>query len=388
VPATDITRLASGQVATRDDLPRSAAFTDYDPQVTVMPRVGVSFPVTDRALFFASYNVTSQRPTEQAFAPIARFDGLTGQDLAVPNPTLEPEKTTQYELGFRQRLGERAALTLSGFYRTQENKIASRTATGGLPEYGTFFNEDFTTTKGVEVGFDLRRTNNLAITANYTLAFAEGTGSDASTTQNLTWLGLPYPRAIEAADFDQRHTANFTVDYRFGEDEGPMVGGVRLLENFGINVLGQFGSGGRYTALAATGGIPVNAARTAQGIFETGGAINGATLPPTARIDLKVDRSFNLFGRSQLKAYLWVQNLLDADNVVAVYRTTGLPDEDNFLTSSSGQSFLNGFPVPEAADFNYRAYAFGPVNNATVGSNGTFFYGLPRRVRLGLLFDF
>ena len=51
------------------DAPRSSAFEEYKPQATVMPRVGVSFPVTDRALFFASYNVTSQRPTEQAFAP-------------------------------------------------------------------------------------------------------------------------------------------------------------------------------------------------------------------------------------------------------------------------------------------------------------------------------
>jgi hypothetical protein len=237
----------------------------------------------------------------------------------------------------------------------------------------------------MEVGFDLRRTNNLAITANYTLAFAEGTGSDASTALNLTWLDQPYPRSIEAADFDQRHTANFTVDYRFGEDEGPMVGGIRLLENFGINVLGQFGSGGKYTALLARGGVNINDRTNLQ----SAGEINGTNLPATARIDLKVDRSFNLFGQSSLKAYLWVQNVLNTENVFAVYRTTGLPNEDGFLPSALGQSFINSYAVPEAAEFAYRAYTGGPVNNArATGSNGGFFYGLPRRIRLGLLFDF
>ena len=39
------------------------AFEDYEPALTVMPRIGVTFPVTNRALFFASYNVTSQRPS-------------------------------------------------------------------------------------------------------------------------------------------------------------------------------------------------------------------------------------------------------------------------------------------------------------------------------------
>ena len=102
-----------------------------------MPRIGVSFPVTDRALFFASYTVTSQRPTEFAFAPIAAYDGLTGQAQNVPNSRLEPERSTQYEIGFRQRLTDRSAVSLAGFYRTQENKVTYRVLDAGFPAYGT-----------------------------------------------------------------------------------------------------------------------------------------------------------------------------------------------------------------------------------------------------------
>ena len=381
--AVTITGVASGQVA-RTDEPMSAAFTDYEAEATVMPRVGVSFPVTDRALFFASYNVTSQRPTERAFAPFNRFDQLDGQQSRVPNPSLRPEKTTQYELGFRQRLGERAAVTFSGFYRTQENKISNRVLFGGFPAYGSYLNQDFTTSKGVEVGFDLRRTNNLAIAANYTLSFAQGTGSDATATANIVWRGNFFPDFISPADFDQRHTANVSVDYRFGQGEGPMVGGTHLLENFGVNILGRFASGQHFTPLEAAG-HSVNESFTE----DTAGSINSGSLPSTTNIDLKIDRSFNLFGSTSAKLYIWVQNLLDTRNVLAVYRATGLPDQDGFLSSPEGQSFLNSAADPDGTAFNYTNYVSGAVNNGgNQSSSGGLFYGAPRRIRVGLLFDF
>ena len=382
--ANDITGAASGQVQ-GVDAPRSSAFTDYEPEVTFMPRVGVSFPVTDRALFFASYNVTSQRPTENAFTPFTTFEVLTGQDSRTSNPALEPERTTQYELGFRQRVGERAALTLSGFYRTQENKISNRTLFGAFPSYGTYLNADFTTTKGVELGFDLRRTSNLSINANYTLSFASGTGSDAASTGTVVWRGSYFPNFISPADFDQRHTGNVSLDYRFGDDEGPMLGGARILENFGVNVLASFGSGQRYTPIAASN-FNVNDSFTAP----VTGAINSQTLPATSRIDLRIDRGFDLgFGNTRLKAYLWVQNLLDTENVIAVYRATGLPDQDGYLLSAGGQTFLTNAPDPEGRAFNYDAYVGGPVNvGGSQSSGGGFFYGPPRRIRLGFLLDF
>ncbi|MEP0546309.1 MAG: TonB-dependent receptor [Rhodothermales bacterium] len=380
----NVTGAASGQVE-EVEAPLSTIFTDYEPQVTFMPRVGVSFPVTDRALFFASYNVTSQRPTEQSFTPFTTYEVLTGQNSRTSNPNLEPEKTTQYELGFRQRVGERAALTLSGFYRTQENKISNRTLFGANPEYGTYLNADFTTTKGVELGFDLRRTSNLSINANYTLSFASGTGSDASSTGTVVWRGTYFPNFISPADFDQRHTGNVSLDYRFGSDEGPMLGGARILENFGVNVLGSFGSGQRYTPLSAAA-FSVNDSFTSP----VAGQINSLTLPATTRIDLRIDRSFDLgLGNSRLKAYLWVQNLLDTENIVAVYRATGLADQDGYLFTPGGTSFLTNAPDETGRTFNYNTYISGPVNvGGSQSSGGGFFYGPPRRIRLGFLLDF
>jgi hypothetical protein len=379
----------SGSVRTTGELNAETydeVFGDYDPQVTFMPRVGVSFPVTDRALFFASYNVTSQRPTERNFWPFYEFVQVNQQDGGLRNAALEPEKTIQYELGFRQRIGERAAVTVSGFLRNQENKITNRPAFGGTAAYGTYFNEDFTTTKGVEVGFDLRRTQNVALNANYTLSFAEGTGSDATATSTAVWRGEEFPNTLFPSDFDQRHTLNVSVDYRLGDNEGPQIGGAYLLENFGVNILGVYGSGTRYTALQRPNEFTVNDSFTS----DVAGELNGGLLPSTSRIDLRIDRSFELgFAGTQLKAYLWVQNLLDTENVVAVYRATGAAGTDGFLQTAAGVAYVNQFINPESAAFNYNAYAGGPV---VVGPNqtstGTYFYGAPRQVRLGLLLNF
>jgi outer membrane receptor protein involved in Fe transport len=39
------------------------------------------------------------------------------------NPNLRPEKTTSYEIGFKQMLGENASLQLSAFYKEIEDQI-------------------------------------------------------------------------------------------------------------------------------------------------------------------------------------------------------------------------------------------------------------------------
>ncbi len=164
-----------------------------------MPRIGVSFPVTNQALFFASYNITSQRPREQAFAPFSTYDQISGQSR-LNNPDLKPEKTVQYELGFRQSSRfTRAAFQVSAFMRQQKNLIQIRNinAVGlGVGAYGNVQNVDFATTKGLELEFDLRRTNGVALRANYTFSLANATGSDSQALRIIQWRGTLAERAV------------------------------------------------------------------------------------------------------------------------------------------------------------------------------------------------
>ena len=364
------------------------AFEDYDPAVTIMPRIGVTFPVTDRALFFASYNVTSQRPSENAFSTIQDYARVASSSGTLNNANLRPETTTQYELGFRQRVGQQAALTLSGFYRTQRNKVTLRNLNEAFPSgYTGYTNLDFTTTKGVEVAFDLRRTRNLAVNANYTLSFAEGTGSDSRTARIIAWRSQTgvFPETLAPLAFDRRHNLNVSLDYRLGREEGPMIGGIHPLAGFGFNVLGVLQSGSPYTELDQSAVESPVLQSTNGGAV---GTINSVYLPFTSRVDFKVDRAFNL-GPAQFRGYVWVQNLLNQTQVYSVYRDTGLPDDDGFLATNPDA--VRALPTElerDAFRFLYSQYVASPVVLDTFGQSGGQLYGLPRRIRLGVTLDF
>ncbi|MFQ5570307.1 MAG: TonB-dependent receptor domain-containing protein, partial [Rhodothermales bacterium] len=340
-------------------------FEDYEPQVTVMPRIGVSFPVTDQALFFASYGVVSQRPSSNNFATIGALSG-TGR---INNNNLEPEKTTKYELGFRQRLGARSALTISGFFHQIENLIQLRDIREASPSgYSTYENVDFGTVKGLEFGFDLRRTSGFAANLNYTLSFADGTGSSSTTTSTIVWIDETPPNFISPLSFDQRHKMNLSLDYRLGSGEGPTIFGTKLLENFGINVLATAGSGFPYTGILDP--FPVNASRAPL----PRGGVNQDRMPWSSRVDLRVDRRFPLAGAS-LTAFLWVENLFDQTNTNNVWRFTGLPDDDGFLSSAEGAQFLASATPAAETLYHHRNRSLGNV-------------GIPRMVRLGARIDF
>ena len=83
-------------------------------------------------------------------------------------------------------------------------------------QYYTFGNLDFGTVKGMSISYDLRRTNNVQLTANYTLQFADGTGSETDGSINLVETGQPNLRTTIPLDFDQRHALSASVDYRYG----------------------------------------------------------------------------------------------------------------------------------------------------------------------------
>lgn len=83
-----------------------------------------------------------------------RMDGAS-----LTNPNLKPEKITNYELGFQQVLSESSALTISAYYKQTRDLIALVQYTGADPTtmYYSYDNQDFRTTKGLTIAYDLRR---------------------------------------------------------------------------------------------------------------------------------------------------------------------------------------------------------------------------------------
>lgn len=371
-----------------DKRPTAEAFEDYEPQNTFMPRIAFSFPISDEANFFAHYDVLTQRPSGQNRLSITDYYYLQQRNAnPINNPNLKPEKTIDYELGFQQKLSKSSAMKLSAYYKEMRDQIQAFYHAAGFPvPYYSFKNQDFGTVKGFQLGYDLRRTGNIWLKTNYTLQFAEGTGSDATSGLNLLRNNQPNLRTILPLEFDRRHAINVIVDYRFSEGKkyngpaikrkrGDEVKSIPLLENTGINVVVKATSGKPYSKSSKIRSIYVG-----QGERILEGSINGSRMPWSFRIDAKLDRDIKLsMGNrdSYINVYLEVLNLLDAHNIQSVYEGTGDPDDDGFLNDSERQDFI----VNQLSEQAFRdLYA--------LRMNTPYNYGFPRRIRVGLSFNF
>jgi len=293
----------------------------------------------------------------------------------IPNPDLKPEKTISYEVGFRQLLTDNAALGFTGFYKEIKDLIQYRNVgTNSSPaypnSYETYENVDFGTVKGIDVIFELRRTHNLSFTLNYTLSYADGTGSNPATQFRITWLQTESPKVISPLDYDRRHSGSANLDYRTQAKEGPQIGDFYPFENFGVNLLCSFNSGITYTPTTIYN-TTTWAATTA--IQPTAG-INSASGPWNYRIDLKIDRSFKISTVNAVLA-LYIINITNTKNVYNVWGGTGEASNDGFLTSPQGQVFASQYGPSGVAVYQFH-------------QNDPNDYGIPRQIRLGLRLEY
>ncbi len=334
------------------------------------PRLGISMPVSDRTVFHAQYGKFTQPPElDRLFIAYADFaNNLTaGNFTESANPELKPVRTTSYEVGFRHQIGDNSAIDITAYYKELRDLVQERNLTALPTSYARFINTDYGTIKGVSATFELRRTQRLAATAQYTLQFAAGTGSASNDARAVNWLGNPptFPTVIAPLDFDQRHTGAVNLDFRTTANDGPIWG------RAGLNMLLSFHSGRPYT--------PGN---NRSQVFDTGSTnnnfpvaqINSEAMPFFMQLDAKLDKSFAI-GGVDLNVYLWAVNLLGRSNVRIVYAQSGVADTDGWLTSNAGKAQISSSPASFESLYNAR-------------TDNALHYEQPRQYRLGLRFNF
>ncbi|NOZ07999.1 MAG: TonB-dependent receptor [FCB group bacterium] len=342
-------------------------FKDVKAQTYISPRIGFSFPVTDRTKFHSQYGKYIQQPIlDRLYLADSRLAANLSQgNMTVsPNPSLKPERTTQYEVGFTQQLGSYAALDITGYYKEVRDYTMMANLQGAMKNGSPFIwaqyqNGDFGVVKGLSFNLNMRRVNGLMANVNYTLSFAEGTGSDPASNWNIAWTGDTYPTLVNPVEYDQRHTGSIMLDYRVGDNGS-------ILANSGVNLLFQFGSGTAYTPSIIQSDV------FGRGWYAPVAAINSAYKPWTQTLDMKLDHDITL-GKYRANIYLWVTNLLDTKNVDDVYQGTGDAATDGYLSTQEGKVWATG--NPDIVDF-YNAQLRDPRN-----------WDAPRQVRLGINFE-
>jgi len=369
----------------------------------IQPRIGISFPFTDRTNVYGYYGRFSQLVdlNSMYYTAMDYRQQMNTGGYFYTSPVgfgLEPVRTTQYEIGFKQQIADNAALKVTGFYKNQKGLIqADRLKSGEFAgdlegTYNYVRNGDFATTKGLELSLMLRRYNGLAVNMNYTMSQAEGTGSGRASYLAALDRDSEPPLMVNPVDFNQTHSGAINFDYR-------LISNNYLLNGLGSNMLFTFNSGHAFTYVwrpvggqisAFNAGVDyMNDTRSRQALEPIG----ASTTPWVYNLDLKLDKQFS-FGNYRLTVFARVNNLLDRRNALNVYQASGSADDDGFYGNQVySQAFIDQYgDDPDGdgvTDYEEMYKAINIDNDESYRTSvGNRLISAPRQVFLGLSVNF
>ncbi len=319
----------------------------------VSPRLGVSFPITDRGVIHFSYGLFFQIPDFQRLYENPGYKlPVTGGSTnlgVVGNPDLKPEETTSGELGVQQQLTDDIAIDITGYFRDIRNLAGTLNQIdyvfGGSKIYYQYVNTDFGFVRGIVVSLDKRFGNNVSASLDYTFQIAKGDASDPASAYNLRNSGTQPETQLIPLNWDQRHTLNATLNY------------VSPNSDWGASAVFRYGSGTPYTPSLTT----VSNVGTL--------TFNSATIPASTDLDIQCFKNFAV-GPATLQVFLRINNVLDTKNATQVYTDTGQPD----WTLDEQQLIRINAPrtVSTVQDWYTRPYYYSEPRRVEVGTTISF----------------
>ena len=332
-----------------DDRKASNAFGDTwyknaKPKSQLSPRFALAFPITDQGHMHFSYGHFFAIPQYSYLYTNPEFEvpAGSGTGYTMGNGDLQPQRTTQYEVGFSQQIGADIGIELTGFYKDIKNLNATKIIQSFVAgdKYGLYINQDYANSRGITVALSKRSSAKVSGNFDYTYSVSEGNASDPAAAFNDEASNIEPEKMLVPLDWDQRHTLNTTLTYH-------------PIKNSGMGIIFSFGSGLPYTTQYL--GV-----RTS---FE-----NNARKPSTYNIDL---RSYYHFQFSGLKMSLSmnVYNLFDFRNELTVFSDTG----------RSTYSLVPTY-TPQ-----YSGPAYNSLNEYLIRPD---YYSSPRQIKIGLSVSF
>lgn len=383
----------TGEIYTDVVGPVDSGLVDVGSFKSVSPRIGMSFPVTDRTVFHTQYGKFVQ---QSRLRDIYQGYYATGSNIRggffIPSPVgfdVRPTRTTQYEIGFTQQISDFASFDITGYYKDIQDQIVyEQQNTRAGSKYGAYSvlrNGDFATTKGIELTMNVRRTKRVQMNASLSFNDAQGTGSFPNSNRGIVAAPIDgttifTPKYVTPLEFNNAIRGSVNIDYHFGANDGPTA-----LHQFGGALLVTFNSGHPFTT--GTGGADLEGdARDRQPLEP----LNSSTTPWQFQIDLKLDKSFSLMEKLNATVYILVTNLFDTRNIQNVFLRTGSVDDDGYLSNPSlGGQLVDTYGQQYADMYNainvdyYEQYQNAPGLNTV-----PFFYGPPRQIRFGLRLEY
>jgi len=301
------------------------------------PRIGVSFPVTDKTGFRLSYAHQLQSPSFAQLASGHNMDvKLTNTNDLFSRP-LDYGKTIMFEFGIRHAFNPDMVLDIAAYNKDALSNITGRiigvydVLNRRVQNLNLYTNADFGNIRGVDIKLDRRIGQLFQGTLVYTFQSNLTTGSDPNeyinnqsrATSNVTGDRVPPPQALLLSAENRYHTiaGNLALNFPHGWHSGTAVGSI--LQDFGVNATFRFASGLPYTPIAINAGAGTTGPGNGFGALYTGTeSMNSATMPWIKNVDLRLTRGFRVRGRD-LTVFAELFNLFNWTNINSIFAETG-----------------------------------------------------------------
>ncbi|MBC8186531.1 TonB-dependent receptor [candidate division KSB1 bacterium] len=322
--------LAAEQVGSADSLEYNEIIKAKH-HLRLGPRVGLAYPLTERAVLFFNFGHFFQSPNYRDLyraSGVNRETSLRKSNL-IGNPQFEPEQSIQYEIGWQQQLQEDWAIKINLWAKETTNQVSSlRVPAYSDPAhinpftYSVFLNENFGSAHGVDIELKKKMSHHFGGTLNYSY-------SQARVLDPTSWDGFwdgntqkSRAKQSKRAPWDQPHVIRASMTFYTMEKEGPTILGANPFENITASVLYFGESGFPYTPII-DGNVVVEPL--------------SERWPFSHRVDLKVSKNITWFNQ-KFRLSIQIKNLFDQKNIMTGYYQTGDPEDpgtSSYYTLSS-----------------------------------------------------
>ena len=314
----------------------------------ISPRIGISYPITDRGAIHLSYGHFFQIPPFEYLYKNPNFRiPLTGNlpesiGNAIGNADLQPQRTTMYEVGLQQELTPVLGMTATAYYKDIRNLLGMQLhIKNDFKMFGEYVNRDYGAVQGFTLSLDRRFANGFGGTIDYTYQTAGGNASDPNADFNKQQASprIPPNKQLVPLDWDRRHSLNMTLTVG---DPSNMIG----------SFIARLGSGLPYTP-------SLQNQRT--------GLENSDNRPTYFNADLYVTK-YVRFPGYELSVFVKVYNVFDTPAEVNIFGDTGRSGYTLDLTRA--QQAPRG--VNTLAEFFSRPDFYSPPRQIVVGATVSF----------------
>ncbi len=296
----------------------------------ISPRLGMSYPVTDKSKLFFSYGHFYQLPGYDNMYTTPTQGGSALR--LIGNPSLDFQKTVSYEIGIAYAITDLMTFQLSGYYRDIYDLLNTTTMQLGPLTQSVYENVDYGRSRGIELSFDKSYNNYWTLTSNYQFSFAYGKSSSNRSGYDAILDQTAIPLRDLPLNWDQRHSVMVNIDLRARKDDHPVLFGYKMPDDWGASIMFTWGTGFPYTPSEYNPNWDVKPGEKA---WER---TNALRMPDQYNLDFRVNKNFTL-AKLDWQVFLDIDNVTNRRNVDNVYSDTGLPD-DPFVLDGLG----NGDP--------------------------------------------